>query len=215
MGVQPTVPSLTERRKRATQLDIARTAARLFADRGAGAVTAEEIAQQSGIAVRTFYRYFSGKEDAVAPLLTVGAGHWRALLAASDPDEDLIDALERTIVEVLTPHNDAELDSLRDTLGLLRAAAVDPALRQVWHRVNGESEAQLREVVATLAGPDADPFTVRLIAAAATDAPRVALEACAVEDPSMSDPGMLATRASRALRELTRGVTSSSSPNSL
>lgn len=212
--MQPTAPTLTERRKRATQLDIARTAARLFADRGASAVTAEEIAQQSGIAVRTFYRYFRGKEDAVAPLLTVGAGHWRALLAASDPDEDLIDALERTIVEVLTPHNDAELDSLRDTLGLLRAAAADPALRHVWHRVNGESEAQLREVVATLAGPDADPFTVRLIAAAATDAPRVALEACAVEDPSMSDPGMLAACASRALRELTRGVTSLSSPNS-
>jgi len=169
--MEPTTPSLTERRKRATQLDIARTDARLFADRGARAVTAEEIAQQSGIAVRTFYRYFSSKEDAVAPLLTVGAGHWRALSAASDPDENLIDALERAIVEVLTPHNDAELDSLRDTLGLLRAAA-------------------------------------------ATDAPRVALEACAVDDPSMSDPGMLAACAARALRELTRGVTSSRRPDS-
>jgi len=91
----------------------------------------------------------------VAPLLTVGADHWRSLLAAASPQEGLVDALERTIVEVLTPHNDADLETLRWTLGMLRAAAEDPALQLVWFRVNGESEAPLREVVATLAGPAA------------------------------------------------------------
>ncbi|RZU67052.1 TetR family transcriptional regulator [Microterricola gilva] len=199
-------PSLTERRKAATQLEIARTAARLFADRGAAAVTAEEIAKQAGVAVRTFYRYFSTKEDAVAPLLTVGAGDWRALLAAAEPQEELLDALERTIVEVLTPRSDADLESLRWTLGLLRASADDPALQYVWFRVNGESEAQLRDIVATLAGPDAEPFAVRLVASAATDALRVALEACAAAEDPMSDPGAPAALASRALRELTSGV---------
>ena len=120
--METSAPSLTERRKAATQLEIAKAAARLFADRGADAVTAEEIARQAGVAVRTFYRYFRTKEDAVAPLLTVGAGHWRALLAAADPQEELLDALERTIVEVLTPNDDADLESLRWTLGLLRAS---------------------------------------------------------------------------------------------
>jgi len=199
-------PSLTERRKAATQLEIARAAARLFSDRGADAVTAEEIAQQAGVAVRTFYRYFRTKEDAVAPLLTVGAGHWRALLAASAPQEEPLEALERTILEVLTPHTDADIESLRWTLGLLRASDDDPALQFVWYRVNGESEAQLREVVATLAGSGADPFAVRLIAAAATDALRVALETCAAADDPMSDPGLPAALAVRALRELTSGV---------
>lgn len=199
-------PSLTQRRKAATQLEIARAAARLFADRGADAVTAEEIAQQAGVAVRTFYRYFRTKEDAVAPLLTVGAGHWRELLAASDPDEDVIDALERTIVEVLTPHDDADLESLRWTLGLLRAAEADAALQFVWFRVNGESEAQLREIVATLAGPGADPFAVRLVAAAATDALRVAIESCAAVEDHALDPTVPVALARRALRELTRGV---------
>ncbi|AMB59806.1 TetR family transcriptional regulator [Microterricola viridarii] len=201
-----TPPSLTQRRKAATQLEIAQAAARLFTVRGADAVTAEEIAREAGIAVRTFYRYFRTKEDAVEPLLTVGAGHWRDLLAASEPQEDLVDALERTIVEVLTPRNDDDLESLRWTLGLLRAALDDPALQIVWHRVNGESETQLRAVVDSLAGPDADPFAVRLIAAAATDAMRVALEACvALEDP-LADPGMPAALATRALRTLTSGV---------
>ncbi|WP_083362504.1 TetR family transcriptional regulator [Microterricola viridarii] len=201
-----TPPSLTQRRKAATQLEIARAAARLFADRGADAVTAEEIAQQAGIAVRTFYRYFRTKEDAVAPLLTVGAGHWRTLLAAASPQEDLIDALERTIVEVLTPRSDDDLEMLRWTLGLLHAAADDAALRLVWYRVNGESEVQLREVIATLAGPGADPYALRLIAAAATDAMCIAIEECAtVEDPLL-DPGAPAALARRALRDLTRGV---------
>lgn len=201
-----TPPSLTERRKATTQLEIARAAARLFADRGAAAVTAEEIAQQAGVAVRTFYRYFRTKEDAVAPLLTVGAGHWRALLAASAPQEEPLEALERTIVEVLTPRSDADLEGLRWTLGLVRAADEDPDLQFVWYRVNGESEVQLREVVATLAGPAADPFAVRLIASAATDALRVALEACAAAEDPMSDPGMPALLAIRALRQLTHGV---------
>ena len=198
--------SLTERRKAATQLDIARAAARLFADRGADAVTAEEIAGQAGVALRTFYRYFRSKEDAVAPLLTVGAGQWRALVAASAPQEEPLAALERTIVEVLTPRDDADLESLRWTLGLLRAADDDPALQAVWYRVNGESEAQLRTVVAELAGPDADPFAVRLVAAAATDALRVALETCAAADNPMTRPEAPAELAARALRELTRGV---------
>lgn len=199
-------PSLTERRKAETQLEIARAAARLFADRGAAAVTAEEIAQQAGVAVRTFYRYFRTKEDAVAPLLTVGAAEWRALLAASAPQEELLEALERTIVEVLTPRNDADIESLRWTLGLLHAADDDPDLQFVWYRVNGESEAQLREVVGALAGPEADSFAVRLIAAAATDALRVALEACAVAENPLPDPGLPAALAVRALRQLTRGV---------
>lgn len=199
--------SLTQRRKAATQLEIARAAARLFAERGADAVTAEQIAHEAGIALRTFYRYFRTKEDAVAPLLTVGADHWRQLLAASSPGEDLLDAIEGTIVEVLTPHNDDDLEMLRWTLGLIRASADDAALQQLWFRVNGESEAQLRDIVATLAGPTADPFAVRLIAAAATCAMRLAIEArAAASADDELDTAVPVALACRALRELTRGV---------
>jgi len=199
-------PSLTERRKTVTQFEIARAAAQLFADRGADAVTAEEIARHAQVSVRTFYRYFSSKEDAVAPLLTVGAGHWRAILAAAGPGEEPLDAIDRAIVEVLTPRNDDDVEELRWTLGLLRAMEEDPALQVVWYRVNGESEVQLREVVASLAGPQADPFAVRLLAAAATDAMRVALETCAADGWPLADVGQPAVLASRALRELAGGL---------
>jgi AcrR family transcriptional regulator len=88
-------PSLTERRKAATQLEIARAAAALFAERGSEGTTAEDVARAAGIALRTFYRYFRTKEDAVAPLLAAGARDWVAGLAAEPDDVAMPDALER------------------------------------------------------------------------------------------------------------------------
>ncbi|MGW4705745.1 TetR/AcrR family transcriptional regulator, partial [Streptomyces sp. NPDC004285] len=181
-GATPPSPSLTERRKAATQLDIARAAAELFTERGPDGTTAEEIAQRAGVALRTFYRYFRSKQDAVAPLLAGGADRWRQQLAAAGPGAGVPEALERSIAASLTPESAAEEEGLRWTRGLLRAAAEDPALRAVWYRVNQESEERLREVVAGLAGPDADPLEVRLAAAAATDAIRIALESWAETD---------------------------------
>ncbi|MFB6842801.1 hypothetical protein ACFCY7_38205, partial [Streptomyces sp. NPDC056361] len=87
--------------------------------------------------------------------------------------------LERSIATSLTPRDEAAAEGLRWTRGMLRAATRDPALRAVWYRVNQESEERLREVVAALAGPGADPLEVRLVAAAATDAIRIALESWA------------------------------------
>ncbi|MFD8209124.1 TetR/AcrR family transcriptional regulator [Streptomyces sp. NPDC059695] len=205
-GATPPSPSLTERRKAATQLDIARAAAELFTERGPDGTTAEEIAQRAGVALRTFYRYFRSKQDAVAPLLAGGADRWRQQLAAAGPGAGVPEALERSIAASLTPESAAEEEGLRWTRGLLRAAAEDPALRAVWYRVNQESEERLREVVAGLAGPDADPLEVRLAAAAATDAIRIALESWAETDAPERGEGAPAALAVRCLRELMGGM---------
>ncbi|MEU7277594.1 TetR family transcriptional regulator [Streptomyces sp. NPDC045431] len=196
--------SLTERRKAATQMDIARAAAELFAERGPDGTTAEEIAHRAGVALRTFYRYFRNKQDAVAPLLAGGADRWRARLAAAEPGAvPLREALERSITEALSVPDGSAAEGLRWTRGLLRAAAGDPALRAVWYRANQESEQRLRPVLAVLAGEGADPLEVRLAAAAATDAIRVALEAWAETD---APPQEAAALAARCLRELTGGM---------
>ncbi|MFJ8665725.1 TetR/AcrR family transcriptional regulator [Streptomyces sp. NPDC093600] len=203
MSTKP--PSLTERRKAATQLDIARAAAELFTERGPDDTTAEEIALRAGVALRTFYRYFRSKQDAVAPLLAGGADRWRERLAAG-PGAALPDALERSIAASLTPADAEAAEGLRWTRGLLRAAERDPALRAVWYRVNQESEDRLRVVVAELAGPDADPLEVRLAAAAATDAIRIALETWAETDAPAEGAGGPAALAVRCLRELMGGM---------
>lgn len=158
----PPRPSLTERRKAETQRDIARTAAALFTERGA-AVTAEEIAHTSGVALRTFYRYFRTKEDAVVPLLANGVQEWIDDLATPPTSPDALpvrEVLERAAHRALTPADPPAAEALRWTRGLLRAMSGDPALRAVWHRVHHDTEEALRPVLARLTG--ADPSAVRL-----------------------------------------------------
>ncbi|MFE0107254.1 TetR/AcrR family transcriptional regulator [Streptomyces sp. NPDC059009] len=202
----PPALSLTERRKLATQLEIANAAAELFTEHGPDGTTAEAIASRAGVALRTFYRYFRNKQDAVAPLLAVGGERWRALLAASEPGAAVPTALEEAIAEALAAPDEAAADGLRQARGLLRAAAEDPALRAVWYRVNQDSEEQLRPVVARLAGEGANPLEVRLAAAAATDAIRIALESWAETDADVTGPGSPADLAVRCLRELMGGM---------
>ncbi|GAA3137671.1 TetR/AcrR family transcriptional regulator [Streptomyces echinatus] len=197
--------SLTERRKAATQLDIAHAAAELFAAQGPHATTAEEIARHAGVALRTFYRYFRSKQDAVSPLLADGAGRWRALLEAAEPGAGLSGALESAVQESLAAPDEEAAGALLRTRGLLRAAADDPALRAVWYRVNQESEERLVPVVARLAG-GLEPLQARLVAAAATDAIRIALETWAGTEAGVAGQGSPAALALRCLRQLLGGM---------
>ncbi|MEU0600989.1 TetR family transcriptional regulator [Streptomyces sp. NPDC006393] len=243
MSTKPS-PSLTERRKAATQLEIADAAAELFATRGPDGTTAEEIARHAGVALRTFYRYFRSKQDAVSPLLATGADRWRALLEATEPgtplpraleaaveqalsapDEKAAQALLRTrgllraatddpalravwyrvnVEQALSAPDEKAAQALLRTRGLLRAATDDPALRAVWYRVNQESEERLVPVIARLAGAHADPLEVRLAAAAATDAIRIALETWADTEGGTEGPDSPAALAVRCLRRLIR-----------
>ncbi|REK86567.1 TetR family transcriptional regulator [Streptomyces inhibens] len=203
---RPSRPSLTERRKAETQLEIARTAAALFAERGA-AVTADEIARASGVALRTFYRYFRTKEDAVAPLLAVGVRQWIDDLAAppAGPGAPPVrEVLERAARRALTPADEPAAEALRRTRGLLRVMPGDPALRAVWHRVHHDSEEALTPVLARLTG--AGSLEVRLAAAAANTAMRVAVEEWAAGDEPAEGPQGPAELVARGMRALTAGL---------
>ncbi|RKE22492.1 TetR family transcriptional regulator [Streptomyces sp. TLI_171] len=197
--------SLTERRKAATQQEIALAAARLFAEHGAEGTTAEDIARTAGVSLRTFYRYFRTKEDAVAPLLADGSRQWIALLAAADPAVPPLSALVDAARAALDPAPGQPAEALVWTRGLLRAMPADPALRDVWHRIHHDAEAALRPVLARLAGLPADSLDGRLLAAAANTAMRVAVESWAAGD---SAPGSAADLAADALGRLAGPLTS-------
>lgn len=211
MAAAPTPrPSLTERRKAETQWEIARRAAELFSEHGAGQVTAEGIAQEAGVSLRTFYRYFRTKEEAVVPLLAGGVHHWLTDLAAAPAGLSVPEALERAVRAALTPqgeHEKERTEALSRTRGLLRAVPEDPALRSVWLRVHAEAEESLIPVLAELAEPDTDPLELRLTATAANAAMRVAMETWAATDaePDDAERGPAAV-AVRCLRGLTAGL---------
>lgn len=178
--------SLTTRRRVATELGIAHASLRLFAERGLASTTVEEIAAEAGVGLRTFYRYFSRKQDAVTPLLTQGAAEWRTTLATLPSSADLRSAVAEVIAHRLSSDNERGTANLLLTRELMRTIATDPDLQRVWFAVNGDSEKQLVPIFETLTSA-ADPLVPRLLAAAATDAIRIALESWAESD----SPGTL------------------------
>ena len=91
----PPAAGMRERKKERTREAIVRAALQRFEEKGYEATTVEEIAAAADISPRTFFRYFTSKEDVVF----LGQDEENAmvveLLRARPPDEPPLDALLR------------------------------------------------------------------------------------------------------------------------
>ncbi|MYS79123.1 TetR family transcriptional regulator [Embleya scabrispora] len=172
---------MTERRKADTRTEVSRAAVRLFAERGFDETTVEDIAEASGMALRTFYRYFRSKEETVAPVLSAGIADWVDRLAACDPAVGLLEAMTTSYRAAM--RHAREVDGVDDAQlrVVLRTADGHPALRAVWLGVHHDCEERLRPVIAARAGAGADGLAVDLAAGAANVAVRVAMRRWARE----------------------------------
>lgn len=216
-------PSLTERRRAETRREIAGAAASLFVRQGLRATRAEDIARAAGIAPRTFYRYFTGKEEAVAPLYAAPAEHWATAVRAAPRELSVPEALEHAARHALTPGAGAAAVPWTLVRPLLRLARSGPALRSVWAEAGHASEERLLEALtarlhdtARPCGGDnvADALTpvpapasgaspgLRFAAAVASTAVRVALETWADGDTPAEGPDGPAEQALRNLHAL-------------
>ncbi|MFC9845704.1 TetR/AcrR family transcriptional regulator [Streptomyces sp. NPDC127595] len=146
------VPSLIERRKAATRMDIARAAAGLFMRNGLRATRAEDIARAAGIAPRTFYRYFASKEESLAPLFAAGAQKWAETVRDAPVHLTVPEALHHGVVQTMTPGVGVRAESLQWVRSLLRLAEGSPALLRVWGEACHTAERTLAEVLAARAG---------------------------------------------------------------
>ncbi|WP_435883646.1 TetR/AcrR family transcriptional regulator [Streptomyces griseomycini] len=210
-------PSLTERRKAETRMEIARAAAGLFVRQGLRATRAEDIAQAAGVAPRTFYRYFTCKEEAVGPLYAAGAQRWVEAVRTAPAEVPLPQALEDAVRHTLTPGRGVSAASWGWVRTLIRLAEEDPSLRRVWAEVCQASERSLTEVLADRVTRgrlryDSDNVAavarLRFAAAVAGSAVRSAMEVWAVGDgppEGPRGPAELALANLAALRDLPWG----------
>ena len=155
---------LRERKKAETRRALSSAAVRLARELGPDGVTVEDIADAAGVSPRTFFNYFSTKDDAILGI------------SPSDPPDMLNDLLDR-------PSDESPLDALRG-MALAAASRLEstadeqiarheltqehPALAIRRAARFSEVERQLAEEIARRTGLDVDrdPFPTLVVAAA-------------------------------------------------
>jgi AcrR family transcriptional regulator len=194
-------PAQTARSER-TREALRQAAAVRFLAQGVDETSAEQIAADAGVSLRTFYRHFASKHDL---LFADYAGlHWfRAALAARSRDESIVDAVHSAMMA--RPYDDWAVAQT----AALRASELEPG-RIVRHM--RQVEADFAEAIEQHLACDDPPqpgtdermhiaVTARCIAAAVFGA----MEAWMLgEKPSLPELSRL-TRA--ALDSLAKGMT--------
>src|SRR5437763_2085147 len=188
-------PALTERRKAQTRREIAEHALELFMRDGYSAVGADAIADAAGVSLRTFYRYLSGKDEVLVPIISDSFGELVDTIAAQPVDEPLSVAVERA-VEAFEPRpGDEGVAALAQLLGAV------PALSA---RVGLEFAALAERMVALVrerAVRDVDEEDARVTAAIIVLCLRIALRSVGQRPPMPFDVAL-----HRALRHAQAGA---------
>lgn len=154
--------SLRQQLKRETSRAITRTAQDLVHDRGLGSVTVEDIARGAGVSERTFFNYFSCKEEAVVGVPEELMLELDAALRARPKREKPRDALRAVFAEWM------DQDVILSRWGLRHELVSRyPALLPQYLAAVVEIESALAHSLADRMGVDgeADPSPRMLVAA--------------------------------------------------
>jgi AcrR family transcriptional regulator len=179
---QPTV-GRRERKKLATREALCGAALELVAERGLDRVTVSDISEAADVSDRTFFNYFSSKEEAVAAPDPTRSERLRAALAERPRSEDMLTALRA----VMTAEIDDVVAKQAEWLLRARVVADNPALWPSYLARFTEAERALAEGIAERIGigVDAEMYP-RLVAAAALSAWRAAVTRWNVEGGTQS-----------------------------
>lgn len=104
-------PSLRDRQRAQVLSDIRAAAYRLFAARGFGNVTTEDIAAEAAVSPRTFFRHVATKEELLLGPVQRGGPAIIALLERRPADEPADVALAAAIVTRVGSFDDADLQN--------------------------------------------------------------------------------------------------------
>ena len=90
-------PAQTARSER-TREALRQAAVVRFLAQGVEDTSAEQIAADAGVSLRTFYRHFASKHDLLFADYDAGLHWFRAALAARSPDESIIESVQSAIL---------------------------------------------------------------------------------------------------------------------
>ena len=133
-------PGIRERKRQAVRDHLSDVALQLLADRPFDAVTVDEIAAAAGVSRRTFFRYFTSKEEVVLSFLDEMGVRLHDAIVARPPDEPPLQAVHTA----LRPRIAAVAADAERTLRFVRLLQTSPSLRAQ----ELERRARLRELVA-------------------------------------------------------------------
>lgn len=184
-----------ERKKRQTREMIAKTALRLFAERGYDEVTVAEVAAAADVAVTTVFNYFKTKEDLFFGAFTPPTEVLATRLHGRSPGVSPAEVVQELLLEAL--------DHMAQGAGgehhtrIHAALALSPALQvQAMHRFRARRLESLDAVAAALTAPEPPDTFAHLVATQLLGL----MDGAMREAKQRSQAGELTDDASRAIR---------------
>ena len=130
--------------------EIEHAAWRLFAARGYEAATVDDVAREAGVSRRTFFRYFSSKEDVVVGTTDALAEDVLAGLATRPRREPPLVAIHRALRPVLV----SRLDDAGEAGAIIRLLRESRTLRRAMLERHARMEERLAALIAERTGAD-------------------------------------------------------------
>ena len=160
---------LRERKKQRTRDALVLAAHELFVTQGYDATTVDQIAETVEVSQRTFFRYFSNKEEVALALQEMFAERFFEALESRPLDEPPMDALRRTLDASWSSLGPAieEIVPLDLHMRMWQVIEVTPALLAAHLRQSLVLEEKLAVEIARRTGldPESDPRPRVLVAA--------------------------------------------------
>jgi AcrR family transcriptional regulator len=141
---------LQQKKRQLVRHEIAHAAWLLFADRGYEAATVDDIAREAGVSRRTFFRYFSSKEDVVVETSEAFAEDLLAAVASRPRDEAPFVAIR----EALRPVVLSRLAAADEAGAIIRLLRESRTLRRAMLERHARMEERLAALIAERTGTD-------------------------------------------------------------
>jgi AcrR family transcriptional regulator len=141
---------LRERKRQLVRQEIARAAWLLFAEQGYEDTSVDAIARAAGVSRRSFFRYFSSKEDVVVGTTDALAEEVLAAFASRPRDESPLVAIERALKPAIERRL-ADSAEARAIVSLLRESRT---LRRAMLERHARLEERLAVLIAVRTGAD-------------------------------------------------------------